>query len=225
MSSIDNINRYNILKSLSKHSLVYGISTALQPFAGFILLPLYSQYFEKSEYGSYSLIITISTIFSIIFQFGINSAFTRSYFDYEDEDARVRVFNTALCILILGFITQLIVGLFVTSLISIHILNSNKYEFILYISIITSAFSFLNTGIFNNLRVKNLSVKYSLLSVFSFVTNVIFVLLLFEYHKKSIESPIYATLLSQLLTFIILIFINIKDINLLRVNTRKFLYF
>ena len=71
---------------------------------------------------------------------------------------------------------------------------------------------------------KNLSVKYSLISVFSFVTNVIIVLLLFENHKKSIESPIYATLLSQLLTFIILVLINIKDINLLKVDppTKEF---
>ena len=218
MNTGNNLKIQEILKSLSKQSLIYGVSTALQPLGGFILLPLYSQYFEKSEYGTYSLILIISTIFSTIFHFGINSAFARSYFDYEEKEERIKVFNTALCILLIGLVIQVNLGLLSAGIISEYILKNIDYKYLLSVSVITTALTFLNTGILNNLRVKEFAWKYSLLSLCGFLINVLATLLLFKFYSKGIDSPIYASLIANAFTSFLLILINYNEINLFNIN-------
>lgn len=213
-----NFKIQEILKSLSKQSVIYGISTALQPLGGFILLPLYSQYFEKSEYGTLSLILIISTIFGTIFHFGINSAFARSYFDYEEKSERIKVFNTALFILLIGVITQVILGISTSGFISIYILKNIEYKFILFVSIVTSSFVFLNTGLLNNLRVKELALRYSLISLFGFIINILVTLFLLRFYNKGIDSVIYAALIANILTTILLISVSVKEINLFNLH-------
>ncbi|MDA0848485.1 MAG: oligosaccharide flippase family protein [Verrucomicrobia bacterium] len=208
----------NIIKSIGKNSLIYGVSTALQPLGGFILLPLYSEYFEKSEFGIYTLILLISTIFSTVFYLGINSAFIRSYYDYDSEEDRIKVFNTSLFILLIGLFLQVLICILAAEFLSVSILKDESYVGILTISVITSGVGFVNTGFLNYLRVKEKALKYTLVSFFSLVINIALTLYLFEYSSKSINSPIYSALFSQSLTLILLIFIHIKDINLFNIN-------
>ncbi len=207
-----------ILKSIGKNSLIYGTSTALQPLGGFILLPLYSDYFEKSEFGIYTLILLISTIFSTVFHLGINSAFIRSYYDYDLEEDRVKVFNTSLFILLIGLFLQILTCFLAKNILSVSILKDERYVEILTISVITSGVGFVNTGLLNYLRVKEKALKYTLVSSFSLVINITLTLYLFEYFSKSINSPIYSALFSQFLTLLLLILIHIKDINLFNIN-------
>lgn len=208
----------NILKSIGKNGLIYGVSTALQPLSGFILLPLYSEYFDKSEFGIYTLILLISTIFSTVFYLGINSAFIRSYYDYDSEEDRIKVFNTSLFILLIGLFLQVLICILAAEFLSVSILKDESYVGILTISVITSGVGFVNTGFLNYLRVKEKALKYTLVSFFSLVINIALTLYLFEYSSKSINSPIYSALFSQSLTLILLIFIHIKYINLFNIN-------
>jgi O-antigen/teichoic acid export membrane protein len=207
-----------ILKTIGKNSLIYGISTALQPLGGFILLPLYSENFEKSEFGIYTLILLISTIFSTVFYLGINSAFIRSYYDYDLEEDRIKVFNTSLLILIIGLLLQILTCFITANYLSVSILKNESYVGLLLISVITSGISFVNTGFLNYLRVKEKAFIYTLISSFSFVISVTLTLCLFEYFNKGIDSPIYSALVSQLIIMLLLILIHIKDINLFNIN-------
>mgnify|MGYP001393757574 CR=1 FL=1 len=211
----------NILKSIGKNGFIYGVSTTLQPLGGFILLPLYSEYFEKSEFGIYTLILLISTIFSTIFYLGINSAFMRSYYDYDSEEERIKVFNTSLLMLLIGFFLQIVTCFFTANFLSVSILKDVNYKGVLIISVITSGIGFINTGILNYLRVKEKALNYSFVSVCSFVLNITCTLYLFEYYSKSIESPIYSLLFSQSLTLVFLVLPNIKVINIFNINKKE----
>lgn len=210
-----------VIKSIGKNSLIYGVSTALQPLGGFLLLPLYSEYFKRSEFGIYTLIILISTIFSTIFYLGINSAFMRSYYDYDLEDDRIKVFNTSLLILVIGLILQIMIGFLVSTHLSLYLFDNVNYDDLIFISVITSAIAFINTGFLNYLRVKEKAWLYTVVSLTAMLINIGITWYLLSYVDQSIKSPIYAAIVTQLLLLIILIFYNIKNINLVNINFKE----
>ena len=210
-----------VIKSVGKNSLIYGFSTALQPLAGFILLPLYSKYFEPSDYGIYTLIVLISTIFSTVFHLGINSAFARSYYDYENEEDRRRVFNTSFLLLIVGLILQVGICLLVSRHLSIAILDDEKYANLLVISVTSTAIVFLNTGLFNYLRVREKSLTYTVFSIISLVLSVSLTWYFLEYVNQDISSPIYSSIIVQSFILITLILFHYKLINLFDVNKKE----
>jgi O-antigen/teichoic acid export membrane protein len=210
-----------VIKSVGKNSLIYGFSTALQPLAGFILLPLYSKYFEPSDYGIYTLIVLISTIFSTIFYLGINSAFVRSYYDYDLEEDRIKVFNTSLLILIIGLVLQIVIGFLVSTHLSLYLFNNENYDGLIVISVITSAIAFINTGFLNYLRVKEKAWFYTVVSMSALIMNIGMTWYFLNYINPTISSPIYAALVTQLLLLVMLVFCNIKNINLLNINIKE----
>ena len=210
-----------IIKSIGKNSLIYGISTALQPLGGFILLPLFSEYFTRSDFGVYTIILLISTIFSTVFHLGINSAFTRSYFDYDKEEDRLKVFNTSLFILIIGFFLQILICVSISKYLSILILDDEKYVNFIIISVITSGINFINTSFFNYLRVREKALLYTIISSFSLILSVGLTCYFLEYLSKGISSPLYSLLITQSSILILLIFIHLKHINLFNINKKE----
>ena len=184
-------------------------------------MPLYSQYFERSEYGIYTLIVLISTIFSTVFHLGINSAFARSYYDYENEEDRRRVFNTSFLLLIVGLILQVGICLLVSRYLSIAILDDEKYANLLVVSITSTAIVFLNTSLFNYLRVREKSLTYTVFSIISLVLSVSLTWCFLEYVNQDISSPIYSSFIVQAFILIILILFHYKLINLFDVNKKE----
>ena len=85
----------NKLNEFLSHGIIYTLSSAIQASAGFILLPFYGKYLSPSDFGVFSLIQMISVFFSTIFFFGVSTALTRSYYDYQKREERQKVFNTA----------------------------------------------------------------------------------------------------------------------------------
>ncbi len=145
----------------------------------------------------------------------------RSYYDYDKEEERVKVFNTSLFILIIGLILQISIIFFVSKYLSIKILKSEQYYNLIKISVITTGINFINTGFFNYLRVKEKAVLYTVISSLSFILNVSITWCLLIYFDKSISSPIYSAIVAQSIVLFVLIFMHLKVINLFNINTKE----
>ncbi|MBI3787137.1 MAG: oligosaccharide flippase family protein, partial [Ignavibacteriales bacterium] len=52
----------NMLKQLTKESLVYGLSAVATRFINIVMIPLYTRVFSPEDYGVMSLVITTMTI-------------------------------------------------------------------------------------------------------------------------------------------------------------------
>ncbi len=80
------------LKELLSDTLVYGISSVLARFIGYLLVPLHtSGVFETSEYGIVSLVYAGLVFLNVIFTFGMESAYLRYA---KDRDLAKDVFKT-----------------------------------------------------------------------------------------------------------------------------------
>ncbi len=82
------------LRTVARHSGIYGFASLLNRGAAFLLIPLYTRAFDPAEYGVLGLINVASEIIGTVLGLGLGLAMTRIYFDYKDERERSEVVST-----------------------------------------------------------------------------------------------------------------------------------
>jgi O-antigen/teichoic acid export membrane protein len=83
------------LKELARHSAIYGLGSIVSSLIAVFLLPLYTRYLSRADYGAIETLVAASAVLTIFLQAGINSAFFRFYFDSDDPAERNRVVRTS----------------------------------------------------------------------------------------------------------------------------------
>ena len=94
------------LRELFSDSLVYGISNVLARFIGYLLVPLHTDVFTRSEYGTVSLVYAALVFLNVIFTFGMESAYLRYAKDREDAKDIFKTIQLGL-----GGLSTVLVGL------------------------------------------------------------------------------------------------------------------
>ncbi|MBD3617294.1 MAG: oligosaccharide flippase family protein [Gracilimonas sp.] len=79
------------LKELFSDTLVYGISSVLARFIGYLLVPLHTGVFDQDQYGVISLIFAAIALFNVLFTMGMESAYIRYG---KDRDEAKSIFKT-----------------------------------------------------------------------------------------------------------------------------------
>jgi len=83
------------IKRLFKHSAVYGIGHIFNRSIGFLLLPLYTNIFPKSEFGIAGLMFTYLAILKIFYTYGLDVAFFRFFMLEDEESEKNKIFTSA----------------------------------------------------------------------------------------------------------------------------------
>lgn len=79
------------LRELLSDTLIYGVSSVLARFMGYLLVPLHTDVFSTSQYGVVSLVYAGLVFLNVIFTFGMESAYLRYA---KDRDQARNVFKT-----------------------------------------------------------------------------------------------------------------------------------
>ena len=99
---------FSEVKTIIRHSSVYGIANFLQKGVGFLMIPVYTHYLSPSEYGILELMDLTITIITMLTGMGLGSAIVRFYSHYENAEDKNEVFTTSLiftfilCLLIIS---------------------------------------------------------------------------------------------------------------------------
>jgi O-antigen/teichoic acid export membrane protein len=106
------------LLSPSKHNLSFDAfkylsSSVISKGIGFLVIPIYTRLFGVEGYGEYSLYLVIYSFLSLLFEFGTIKSLLRAWYDYENEDQRLKLLWT---IFKKQFIGTLILGTILISL-------------------------------------------------------------------------------------------------------------
>ncbi len=83
------------LSRLGKQSAIYGLGGLVSRILAVLLLPLYTHYLSRSDYGQIETLVALITVLTIVLRFGISSAFFRFYFDADDDAGRRLVLRTS----------------------------------------------------------------------------------------------------------------------------------
>jgi O-antigen/teichoic acid export membrane protein len=83
------------LRRLGKHSAIYGLGGLVQRILAVLLLPVYTRYLSRADYGTVETLVALTTVLVITLRLGITNAFFRFYFDSPEPAARRLVLRTS----------------------------------------------------------------------------------------------------------------------------------
>ena len=83
------------LRRLGSQSAIYGLGGLVSRILAVLLLPLYTHYLTRSDYGRVETLVALTTVLIILLRGGIQTAFFRFWFDSDEREAHLRVLRTS----------------------------------------------------------------------------------------------------------------------------------
>jgi O-antigen/teichoic acid export membrane protein len=212
------------IKELTKDTALYGISTIVGRFLGFILVPFYTNVFSPDEFGIQSYIYAFLAFGNIIYIYGMDAAFMK--FATVDSMDKRKVFSTGY---VFVFATTFVFSLIL--LIS-HGWLAEKADISEYSGILPFVVGilFLDTATlipFSELRLERKAARFTTIKIINIIINVSlnFILILgFGYGIEAIFISNFVASAFSLLALIPTISENLKLV-IDRYSLKKMLYF
>jgi O-antigen/teichoic acid export membrane protein len=98
------------LVGLARHSAIYGLGGLVARILAIVLLPLYTRYLTRADYGAIGTLIALTTVLAVLLRLGTQSAFFRFYFDSKERADRLNVVRTAFWFTMVASTVGLILG-------------------------------------------------------------------------------------------------------------------
>jgi O-antigen/teichoic acid export membrane protein len=98
------------LKTLLRHSAIYGAADVFGTLVNFVLLPILTRHLTSSDYGTLGILLLFGVTTKILFRMGLDAGFFRIYYEQENDRDR-RVFTTT----ILATVSVISISLFALS--------------------------------------------------------------------------------------------------------------
>lgn len=192
------------IKELFKDTAVYGISTIIGRFLGFILVPFYTHYLSEADFGIYSNIYAYIAFFNIIYIYGMDAAFLK-YSSIAESDKKKDVFSTAYWIVFLtSFFLSAIIIVFKTPFVFLMQVP-NKYNYFIWYVVFILFFDTLVLVPFANLRLKRKAGTFVFIKMSFIIINIALILVFILKYKYGIDAIFLSNLLASFITFLMVL--------------------
>ena len=98
------------LVGLARHSAIYGVGGLIARILAVVLLPLYTRYLTRADYGAIGTLIALTSVLAVLLRLGTQSAFFRYYFDSKERADKLLVVRTAFWFTMIAATVGLILG-------------------------------------------------------------------------------------------------------------------
>lgn len=76
------------LKRLAQHSAIYGVADVVPYLVNFLLLPVFTAYLSREDYGALGILLLFGVLTKIFFRMGLDSGFFRIYYEQTTDRER-----------------------------------------------------------------------------------------------------------------------------------------
>lgn len=201
------------LKSLSKDTLIYGTNTIVGRFLNFLLVPFYTNMFLPAEYGIVAILYSYIAILNVFFSIGLESGYMKFASTEEVGTKKQNFSNPFILVLFNSFFLSGFIFIFASDLTGIFQINQN-YSYLIQYSALILFFDTLVLIPFAFLRLHNKAKSFAGIKILNIIITVILNLVLILYFKFGIEAVFISNLTASVITFIILIPLVLKNIDL-----------
>ncbi len=187
---------FDKIKELSKDTAIYGISTMVGRFLGFLLVPFYTNVFTTSEYGIFTYLYTILAFLNIVYIYGMDASFLK-YSSLAKEEEKSDVFSTPfLFVLVTSIAFSILFYSFRFDVAKLLDIPSQFQHLTIYIILIL-LLDTLALIPFANLRLKRKASKFAFIKVANIVINLFLNLYLILVLNYGIEAVFISNLASS----------------------------
>ena len=154
------------LRHLSTGVAIYGAGDVAVAVVGLLLIPVYIRggYLVATDYGALAVLVALETFLKVIFRWGLDGAFMRSYHDREDGRAQQRLASTILWFMLASDAVLLTALLASSDWLAARLIQSDGYLTALRLMLLNTflmSFTFLP---FHLMRLRHEAVAYSALT-------------------------------------------------------------
>jgi O-antigen/teichoic acid export membrane protein len=96
--------------ALLRGSLLYTIGSVVPRIGIFLLLPIYTLGMGPAEFGTFSLMLSLAGLLTILYRLGLDGALLRIHFDVSSRETAALYWTTSAITLIAGLVLSLIIG-------------------------------------------------------------------------------------------------------------------
>jgi O-antigen/teichoic acid export membrane protein len=185
------------LKEVGRHTVIYGMGSALQAVVGFILIPIYTKYYTPEIYGVLALLLLCASLAAACFFLGGSSSLSRSYYDYPDPAARKKAIGVSLAITSAGAGAQILFAVLLCGLLSKWLFGTPHYAPHVLIVLCTSALAFTNALFYLLLKFARKSTQVVAINIISLVLGIALILYFLVVLNLGIWAPILGEFLNQ----------------------------
>lgn len=182
------------LKSILKHSFVYGISNVAQKASGIILLPLYTYFLTVEEYGRYGLLFVTTIIISQSLVLGQSSAVIRYNNSTEYASKKKSIFFTLSLLVLFVTIIFLVIAELNLNQISGWFGSLQNFKMPVRICIYIISAITINNILMGKIRADEKSVLYTIAGLIKIIIQIGFTV----YFLISLRLGLSGVLLGQL---------------------------
>ncbi len=215
------------IRELTKDTAIYGISTIVGRFLGFLLVPFYTHFITRGDMGIYTNIYAYLAFLNIFYIYGMDAAFMK-FSSLAAPEEKKRTFATAYLTVVLS--TLLLSGalLLLRQPFARLMEVPGLYRRLLYYVILILLFDTLALIPFANLRLERKAKKFAALKLANILLNLGLNLLFFIRFHMGIEAIFAANLVASAATFLLLlpeIWPRLRPRRIERVQLRQMLRF
>ncbi len=198
------------LKQLTKETALYGLSTIIGRFLNFLLLPLYTNVFLPDDYGIITNVYAYIGIVSVIFLYGLDSAYLKFLASDEFRDKKV-IFGTAFNFLMITT-SVIILSFFITQdYIKDALKLRGEYEQIFYYVVGVLVLDTIIALPLVYLRVNNQALKFSIIRIVNIIVALFLNIYLLTVLRTGVEGAFISNLVASLSTFLLVVPIIVKN--------------
>ena len=192
------------LKELSKDTAVYGVSTMIGRFLGFMLFPIYTNVFSLAEYGTFTSVYAYLAFLSVVYIYGMDAAFMK-YTSVADTNQKRTTFSTPYYF-VAGSTTifSIVFYLFLVPIsngINLPIEYSNLLIYVIFILL----FDTLALIPFSSLRLEKKPQKFAIIKISNIIINLSLNIILILVYGYGIEAIFISNLVASVFSFVVLI--------------------
>jgi len=161
------------MKDFFKAFLSFGLATSIQKLLGFVILPIYTRYFNKTEYGVIDMIGSVFAVVAILGLLQLETSLQRFFYEYEGLKKRLLVSNIYIwvggCSIFIGVLI-----FFSASFISTKLFNTVQYSLLIKMIAIQVPLSNLNMLGLVLMRFEKKNIKFFLVYIYTICLLLIF---------------------------------------------------
>nr|WP_321487496.1 oligosaccharide flippase family protein [uncultured Draconibacterium sp.] len=201
------------IKKATKHTSVYAIGSIATKLIGLVLIPLYTDadYLSHSDYGALAVLEATSQFLIGILTMAMVQSLTRWYWDNQYKEVQNTVFFTTLFFLIVTLIPVGGILVMLSDKISYLLFDSEKYSFLLKLTIAASLLQIINNQILCLAKLQTKSLLYISIQIFKLTLTLGLILWGILYKGLGLTAIWQATLWGEAVSLFLFIPYTVKN--------------
>jgi O-antigen/teichoic acid export membrane protein len=195
-----------------KESAIYTIGEILSKSLAFILIPVYTRYLSKSDFGIYSVVITVWPILVILYGKGFGSYIMRGFYEIDKPEQKNQFFGS---ILIFSFLLSLVLAAIIHFMgegIFSLLFREISYKPFLQFAVGIAIFKLFLNNVLTIYRAQRKPTTVVIISLLNFFSTTIIIIFLVVIMGKGLWGALGGQLLALILISIFIILYIRRDI-------------